>query len=179
MKPGMVAGIDRIVFRVFGEPKGQPRSRSFVLRGKGGKPILKGGKPIVRTYDPHTSEGWKSQIAEAVKPFIPAEPWRGPVRMRIEFYMPRPKGHYGKRGLRDSAPRYHTIKPDLKNLLSAVEDTLKTLGVYMDDCQLMHEEMARVYCPEGQKMGAAIELEHYRDLVLYGDGKQCLTKAAC
>ena len=53
-----------ILFFVRGEPKGQPRPRSFALRGKGGKPILsKTGQPIIRVYESGTAEEWKSQVA--------------------------------------------------------------------------------------------------------------------
>lgn len=52
----------------------------------------------------------------------------GPLRLTCIFYFPRPKSHYrtGKNSglLKDSAPKYHTNKPDADKLLRAIGDSL-------------------------------------------------------
>ena len=63
--------------RVFGDPKGQPRPRAFARGGK------------ARVYDPHTAEGWKSQVAAAIAP--PVDRISGPVTVAINFYFARAK----------------------------------------------------------------------------------------
>ncbi|MFZ9960538.1 MAG: RusA family crossover junction endodeoxyribonuclease, partial [Candidatus Limnocylindrus sp.] len=40
----------------------------------------------------------------------------GPIIVRLEFRFDRPKGHYGKRGVKDSAPATKTTKPDIDKL---------------------------------------------------------------
>lgn len=112
---------------VDGQPKGQPRARAFAMKGKG-----------VRMYDPGTAEGWKGQIAAAIKDHIPTHPLTGAIRIDLTFYFPRPKGHYrtGKRAheLRDDAPVWHLGKPDRDNCDKAVLDALKVMGFLSDDC---------------------------------------------
>lgn len=121
-----------IEFGVKGEPKGQPRPRAFAR--------VIGGKAVARVYDAGTAEGWKSLIAEAVRPHLPPEPLACPLRLSVTFYMPRPKSHYrgGKveRGVRDGIPEAHTGKPDLDNMLKAVKDALSQVGLWADDCQV-------------------------------------------
>lgn len=136
-----------ISFFVSGEPKAQQRARSFVLRGRGGKPILtKDGQPIIRVHDPATAEGWKSAIAQAAKEFVPMPPLQGPLRMDIEFRFPRPKDHFRSNGeLKPSAPVWHTKKPDRDNCEKAVTDALKTLGMFCDDCQICGGEVTKRY----------------------------------
>lgn len=106
---------------VAGEPKGQPRPRAFV----------RGGRAAV--YDPSTAEGWKSEVARA---FADHETARhdGPFMVELRFEMRRPKSHFGKKGLKPSAPtRLFAKKPDADNLAKAVLDALTSLKVWHDD----------------------------------------------
>lgn len=136
-----------ISFFVPGEPKAQPRARSFVLRGRGGKPILtKDGQPIIRVHDPSTAEGWKSAIAQAAKEFVPMPPLQGPLRMDIEFRFARPKAHFRSNGeLKPASPNWHIKKPDRDNLEKAVTDALKVIGMFSDDCQVCAGEISKLY----------------------------------
>jgi crossover junction endodeoxyribonuclease RusA len=62
------------------------------------------------------------------------EPLREPVRVRIEFFLPRPKSHYRANGeLRPDAPRWVSSKPDLDKLARSVLDALTDAGVVADD----------------------------------------------
>lgn len=71
-----------ITFTVLGTPKAQPRARSFVLRGKGGRPILsKTGQPILRVHEAGSAEEWKQAVALAAKDFVPMPPLQGPLRV--------------------------------------------------------------------------------------------------
>ena len=122
-----------ISFFVSGEPKGQPRPRAFARK--------MGGKFVARVFEAGTAESWKSAIATEASQHRPAEPITGPVRLRINFAMPRPKGHYtaGKpeRGLKAGAPERHVGKPDADNLAKAVMDALTQCGwFWRDDCQV-------------------------------------------
>lgn len=128
----------RIEFIVEGLPKGQPRPRAFYRKGLG-----------VRCYDPGTAEGWKSSIAQAAKSFVPSQPIEGPIALYAYFTMPRPGGHYGKKGgqpyLKDKAPHYVTSKPDLDNLEKALMDCLTLLGFWHDDAQVCVKHSGKSY----------------------------------
>lgn len=150
-----------IEFFAAGEPKGQPRARSFVLRGKNGKPIMtKDGQPIVRAYDPATAEGWKQQIAIAGKDFVPFPALAGPVKVDAFFVFGRPRSHFrtGRLAnvLRDDAPEWHTGKPDRDNLDKAVLDALKVLGFFVDDSQACLGTLSKIY---GDEPGCTIRIE--------------------
>lgn len=129
--------IEPIKFFASGAPKGQPRPKAF---SRGG---------IASVYDPATAEGWKSQIAIAARQCIPAAPLPMPLYLHLEFYMPRPGGHYvgGKkdRPIRPSAPGYHTGNPDADNLAKAVMDALTILRMWGDDAQVADLRVRKLY----------------------------------
>lgn len=128
------------VFTVFvsGHPKGQPRPRGF-----------KTPSGQVRVYDPKTAEGWKGQIAMALKPLIPLEPIQDPVRVDITFFMPRPKIHYGTgrnaKKLKPSAPSWFDKKPDRDNLDKVVLDVLTDLQIINDDALVCDGRIVKKY----------------------------------
>ena len=99
--------IEPISFFVSGEPKGQPRPRAFARK--------MGGKFVARVFDAGTAEAWKSCIAAAAAQHKPAEPIAGPVRLRLCFYLARPKGHHPSgridRGLRATSPLHPIREP--------------------------------------------------------------------
>ena len=109
-----------------GDPRGQPRPRAFYRKGLG-----------VRVYDAGTAEGWKSQVALAMRHGIASVPTADPVRLELRFVLARPKSHYDKAGIvRKRMPRSHTAKPDVDNLAKAVLDAIQHLGVWVDDAQV-------------------------------------------
>lgn len=116
-------------------------------------------------FDPSTAEGWKSQIALAAKPHLPASPIEGPVQVDIAFFFPRPKSHYhvrkGGMTLREEAPAMHTSKPDLDNLDKAVLDALTTLRMWRDDSQVVATRMIKAYAEEP---GAEITISRVNSL---------------
>src|SRR5437867_2655341 len=66
------------------------------------------------------------------------------VSLDVTFYRPRPKNHYGSKGLRPSAPDYPTTKPDRGKTLRAVEDAL-TGVVWRDDAQVCDGPVRKRY----------------------------------
>lgn len=116
-----------ITFFVEGLPKGQPRPRAFAFHGH------------VRVYDPGTAEGWKAQVASAWKEATRNAEFTttdGPVDVMLAFYMPRPKSHYNKSGLKPNSPHQFSKKPDCDNLAKSVLDAMTQLGVWKDDDQV-------------------------------------------
>lgn len=123
---------------VCGTPKGQPRPRAF---SRGGH---------ARVYDPGTAEGWKSEIALAVRPWA-GRRFAGPLRVILDFQMPRPKHHFRSDGtLRAGAANlWHIQTPDLDNLAKAVCDCLTAIGVWRDDAQVWSLSATRHWGPPG------------------------------
>jgi len=66
----------------------------------------------------------------------------GEIMLCTYFQFARPKSHYrtGKYAgeLKDSAPKYHTQKPDVTKLVRGVEDALSKI-IYRDDCIIVKQ----------------------------------------
>lgn len=82
------------------------------------------------------------------------ELFQGALALSVTFVMPRPRGHFGKRGLRDSAPAYPTTRPDVDKLSRAIMDALKHVA-YRDDAQVIMKQVTKVY---GERPGAHVVL---------------------
>jgi len=100
-----------------------------------GKPIPQGSKKVFngRVVDVNAAElrQWRDLVARA---------WDGPctlqpVSLVVDFYLSRPKGHFGKKGLRPSAPTDPSVRPDLDKLVRAVLDALTGVA-FRDDAQV-------------------------------------------
>lgn len=134
-----------------------------------GKPIAKKrprfarvGK-FVKTYNAQeTEEGrWileaKEQLSE------PPIPSCHGVALKLEFMMPRPKGHYGTGRnagkLKPSAPKLHLGKPDIDNLEKFAMDCLKGLA-WDDDCQVVSVHSTKYY-PVNSRPGTKILISIY------------------
>jgi crossover junction endodeoxyribonuclease RusA len=81
----------------------------------------------------------------------------GPCRLVVVFYFPRPKSHYGARGLKPSAPGWVTRTPDLDKLVRAVGDSLT--GVCVRDDSLIVELVAMKRYADGEPARALVRLE--------------------
>jgi len=68
----------------------------------------------------------------------------GPVMVTMHFFVTRPKGHFGKRGLRPSAPEFPTTRPDLLKFARGVEDACTGI-VWRDDAQIISELLLKHY----------------------------------
>ena len=144
-----------ITFFVEGEPKAQPRPRAFARRF--------GDKWQARVYDPGTAEGWKSAIAVAAKPHIPATPIARPISLTLRFHIARPKSHYRSGRNRDQLKADttfgHCSKPDLDNLEKAVMDALSVLGFWSDDSHVCNKSSSKAWCAGPVGVGCAVRIE--------------------
>lgn len=109
----------------------------------------KDGRLFVRDDAKH-SRPWKQQVAATAGAQRGNTPTlAGPLSLDVVFYLPRPKGHYGTKGLRPSAPAFPTVRPDATKLLRAVEDALTGI-VWRDDAQIVTQLALKNYGhPEG------------------------------
>lgn len=82
---------------------------------------------------------------------------RGPVAVDVTFLLPRPKGHYGTRGLLPSAPTVPTVTPDLDKLVRAVLDALTGI-VWRDDAQVASLIAGKRYVEDHQPLATTIRV---------------------
>ena len=92
--------------------------------------------------DAKHNKDWRANVAlvasEAMKG---REVFSSPVALRVDFIMPRPKNHYGKKGLKTKAPQAHSSRPDLTKLTRCLEDALT--GIVWTDDALIHSQVLR------------------------------------
>lgn len=116
--------------------------------------IPKGWNRAVVTSDNPKNKGWQQLVAEAcgrARDEAGASLLDGPVRLRVAFYLPRPK----------SLPKrveHHIKKPDLDKLVRSVKDGL-TRVAWQDDAQVVRVEATKEYADVGTSPHAVIAVE--------------------
>jgi Holliday junction resolvase RusA-like endonuclease len=126
-------------FTVLGRAVGAGSKRGFAVR-KAGVPTGR----VVMSADNPDQYAWQDSVRSAARrawdesgggPMLD-----GPLLLRIAFYLRRPASHYGTGRnagvVKDSAPLYPTVKPDLSKLVRALEDGL-TGVVITDDARVV------------------------------------------
>lgn len=83
-------------------------------------------------------------------PFAKEKPYEGSLLMIADFTLTRPKKHYrsGKYShlLKDNSPDWHSIKPDLSNLIKFYEDALGlSTTFFLDDKQICESYATKSY----------------------------------
>lgn len=130
-----------ISFTVYGQAEPAGSKRAFVVAGK------------ARVTDANRkSAPWKQEVAS--KGAEAMATWNSNLRMPMlegalevwfTIYVPRPQGHFGKRGnLLPSARPYPTVKPDLLKLARGLEDALTGI-CWRDDSQIIVEHLLKRY----------------------------------
>lgn len=153
-----------ISFSVVGTPAPKGSKSSFVPINKlTGQPFRRpNGGIVVSTVDGNKPavKAWHADVAIAAKTAMEGLPMfvGSALRVCAVFRLVRPAGHYGKKGLKPSAPRYPSVKPDLDKILRATMDPLE--GVVFDgDSRIARFEVTKVYCAPGEVAGADILVE--------------------
>ena len=83
-----------------------------------------------------------------------------PMELSVVFLFQRPKSHYGKKGLRSTAPAYCTsaLLGDIDKLLRSTNDALTGI-LFDDDRQVVSVKNAQKrYCVGAEQSGALITL---------------------
>lgn len=128
-----------------------------------GKPVPQGSKRVFngRVVDVNAAElrGWRSEIAAAARDqnLIPSPQ---PYSVTLDFFFARPAGHFGKKGLRPSAPKVPSVRPDLDKLIRSVLDALT--GVAFHDDSQVWEITARKHYADHSPPGLVLELQEFR-----------------
>jgi crossover junction endodeoxyribonuclease RusA len=122
-------------FHVSGIPKAQPRVKAFVRGGHAG------------VYTPDSAESWKQAVRQKAVANAPESTVAGPIRVELDFFLPRPKAHLDRHGVpKAKSPVWHCKKPDLDNLIKAVTDAITdTQKVWLDDSQICEITATKTY----------------------------------
>ena len=125
----------KIDFFIAGIPKAQPRVKAFVRGGHAG------------VYTPDSAESWKQAVRQEAVANAPESLMTGPIRVELDFFMPRPKAHLDRHGVpKAKSPVWHCKKPDLDNLIKAVTDAITdTQRVWLDDSQIYEITATKTY----------------------------------
>ena len=106
--------------------------------------FTKTGRHFVRDSAKGSAE-WKRTVAQNAGAVMSGRALlEGPLSLRVVFVMPRPKGHFGKTGVRSSAPPYPTVAPDATKLLRAVEDACQGI-VFVNDAAVVDQHVFKRY----------------------------------
>ena len=122
-----------------------PRALTFRVYGKP-LPLKRPRFSRHRVFDPSAND--KRAWLHRARPFLPAQPLRGPLSVQAVYAMPRPKSHF-RQGrfrhlLRPQAPAMHQSVPDVDNLLKFSLDAMNTY-FYGDDKQIVSVLARKTY----------------------------------
>ena len=134
------------------------------------------GLPAPQGSKKHVGEGrmvesservkpWRRQVAAAYRDHCFGDMLDGPVSVTVDFYLPRPKAHYGTGRnagtLKPSAPAEHRTMPDLDKLTRAVGDAPTRLA-WRDDSQIVAWHAYKHYTTPEHPVGATITIQELR-----------------
>lgn len=136
----MTTPAGEIRFTVYGEPQTAGSKRAFPFKRRNGQ------LGVAVSDDNPKSRDWKNAVASQARESMGDYPLSdSPLSVAFIFYRPRPKGHFGKHGLKRSAYGLHpTTRPDVLKLARAVEDAL-TGVVWRDDSQIVEEVLKKYW----------------------------------
>lgn len=135
-----------------------------------GLPVPQGSKAVTkkgRMYEANkNTKPWRAHVTELAERHVGMldgwEPLDGPLRVDLTFHMPRPASHYGtgrnSHLLKDTAPFYHSVKPDADKLLRAIFDSLTKARVWVDDSRAAVLHIDKVWTHPGDE-GVTIMVE--------------------
>jgi len=140
-----------VTFTVRGIPVPQGTARAFVAGGR--------ARLATDANRPNSAIGaWRVAIAAEARAAIGDRPClEGPVSVSVDFVMPRPKGHYGRSGIKLTAPRWHAGRPDADKLLRAFLDAI-TGVVIRDDSQVASVIARKPYEDAALRPGCVVRI---------------------
>lgn len=148
-----------IEFRVRGLPVSQGNAKAFVVKGRA---VLATG---VKSSSPLGA--WRDAVGTECRVAMPfLEPClTTPVGVELGFWMPRPKAHWHTplhgAGIRETAPRWHTTKPDIDKLTRAVLDAITAVAI-RDDSQVVELVVRKRYETATEPIGAFVRIWEVR-----------------
>ena len=130
-----------VTFFVPGVPQPGGSKKGFAVKTRSGK------MRIAIVEDAKHNAPWRAKVALAASQHFSA-PLTGPLEVRFEFTMPRPKAHFGTGRrvaiLKPGAPVGHVSAPDTTKLVRSTEDALKGIA-WADDAQVVLQTASKLY----------------------------------
>lgn len=137
-----------IQFFVPGIPAPKGSARAFYIK--------KLGRSVITNANAKTKP-WEATIRAEASGHGCKPDFVGEVHVEAIFHFTRPKGHYGKRGLRDSAPAANTKKPDIDKLARTLLDALTGVA-FIDDAQVTQLVVSKRYVTAGGQPGVTVTI---------------------
>lgn len=113
-----------------------------------GPPIAKGRPRLGKwsTYTPEKTVNYENLVKYSfIEQCKDVKPLEGPLYLFVKFYMPIPKSESKKnKALMGLDIIKHTKKPDLTNMIKAIEDGLNGFA-YIDDSQIVTMYITKKY----------------------------------
>lgn len=147
-EPSTLAIGQKITLRVPGRPQPGGSKRGFVPKGW--------NHAVIVDANPKVGD-WKRTVQAFALAKATGRILDGPLRVTMTFVRARPNGHFGKHGLRQSAPTYPDVTPDVLKLARPTEDALTGI-IWKDDARIVTEIIQKRYTSNG-RTGAVIEIE--------------------
>lgn len=94
------------------------------------------------TMNPRSSEAWKEIVKAKALPNRPKTPIEFPVRLLLDFFLPRPKGAKTK--------VWADVRPDLDNYVKGTVDALQQANFFKDDAVVVWMEAKKFYSSDGR-----------------------------
>ena len=147
-----------------GRPKGEPRMRARAIPdGRGGH--------IGSVYPDTSADDWKTLVRLQSGRYRPREPWDGPVRVDLVFYLPRPQRLMRKRDPDGPVPA--TCKPDRDNAEKLLLDVWTRMGFWCDDAQVCDGRVVKLYTAKNGREGVQVTMTQITEVpdVLADEGR--------
>ena len=102
---------------------------------------------------------WRAKVIDALADAMPSD-WdiSAPVIVMAVFKFVKPKGHYGVKGLRKTAPKHKSTKPDLDKLARGVGDSCEQSGVIRNDSQIIQWVVQKQWARDQEPPGVTISI---------------------
>tara|TARA_R100000742_G_C4278658_1_gene101775 strand:+ start:3529 stop:3972 length:444 start_codon:yes stop_codon:yes gene_type:complete len=100
---------------------------------------------------------WRSKVIVALADKMPDD-WdqSAPLFVSANFRFVRPKGHFGKKGLRPSAPDHKATKPDLDKLTRGIGDAIEQSGIARNDSQIVQWSVLKRWTEDQEPPGVLL-----------------------
>lgn len=147
-----------ILIDVLGTPAPKGSNRAMV---RGGRAVFVPGGSKTNQEKLKSWDGAVRAAASEIVGDVAAPPFVDcGLCVSIVFRMARPAGHWGKHGLKPSAPPSPRTKPDIDKLVRCTLDSL--IGTcFDDDSRIVRLVATKTYADPG-KEGARIEIEEWK-----------------
>lgn len=126
-----------ICFTVTGSPEPGGSKKAYIVNERA---VIVDANPRVK--------GWRNEVAFACRQQYQGALLTGPLAVEFTFFVPRPKSHHGTGKnagvVKDSAPKYPAVRPDVLKLARGTEDALTDV-LWRDDALIVEERLLKLY----------------------------------